>query len=31
MDERSESMVFSGQYKVRGGKLVSVDVTVSEE
>ena len=31
MDERSESMVFSGQYKVRGGKLVSVDVTVSED
>ena len=30
MDERSDSTVLNGQYKVRGGKLVSVDVTAAE-
>ena len=31
MDERSDSTMLNGQYKVRGGKLVSVDVTVAED
>lgn len=31
MDEHSDSTVRHGQYKVRGGKLVSVDVTVTDE
>lgn len=31
MDEHSDSTVRHGQYKVRGGKLVSVDVTVADE
>ena len=31
MDERSESTIRHGEYKVRGGKLVSVDVTVVDE
>lgn len=31
MDERSGSTVKQGQYKVRGGKLVSVDVTVLDD
>ena len=30
MDEHSDSTVLNGQYKGRGGKLVSVDVTVAE-
>jgi len=30
MDERSDSTVMNGQYKVRGGKLVSVDITVRD-
>src|SRR5699024_4834712 len=31
MDERSDSTIRHGEYKVRGGKLVSVDVTVVDE
>ncbi|ATG55420.1 lipoate--protein ligase [Brachybacterium ginsengisoli] len=30
MDERSDSTVMHGEYKVRGGKLVAVDVTAVE-
>lgn len=30
MDERSDSTVMNGQYKVLGGKLVSVDITVRD-
>ncbi|MGO2534885.1 MAG: lipoate--protein ligase family protein [Brachybacterium tyrofermentans] len=31
MDERSDSTVKQGQYKVRGGKLVSIDVTEQDD
>lgn len=31
MDEHSDSMVRHGEYKVRDGKLVAVDVTVTDE